>query len=189
MTTHSSILAWENPMDRGVCQATVHGIAKSQTWLKKLRTAYCTPLCIFASANKMWMNRFTWSNKENVEEELSKLITCKFLGMVFQINTDAPGNLTKVFQCEIFPVTCLICMRVCVSKVDTLMFVLSYSPVNTVMSNLWLSQVCRFKCGTGNWASGNRAVALTSVSRLARDRSKCSHPLPRIAWKDNGCVR
>ena len=29
MATHSSILAWENPMDRGVWQATVHGVAKS----------------------------------------------------------------------------------------------------------------------------------------------------------------
>ena len=28
---HSSILAWKNPMDRGACQATVHGVAKSQT--------------------------------------------------------------------------------------------------------------------------------------------------------------
>ena len=28
----------ENPMDRGVCQATVHGVAKSQTQLKQLST-------------------------------------------------------------------------------------------------------------------------------------------------------
>ena len=31
MATHSSILAWRNPMDRGAWQATVHGVAKSQT--------------------------------------------------------------------------------------------------------------------------------------------------------------
>ena len=31
MATHSSILAWRTPMDRGAWQATVHGIAKSQT--------------------------------------------------------------------------------------------------------------------------------------------------------------
>ena len=31
MTTHSSILAWRIPMDRGAWQATVHGVAKSQT--------------------------------------------------------------------------------------------------------------------------------------------------------------
>ena len=33
MATHSGVLAWENPMDRGALQATVHGIAKSQTQL------------------------------------------------------------------------------------------------------------------------------------------------------------
>ena len=34
MATLSSILAWRtNPMDRGACQAIVHGVAKSQTWL------------------------------------------------------------------------------------------------------------------------------------------------------------
>ena len=31
MATHSSILAWENPMDRGAQRATGHGIAKSGT--------------------------------------------------------------------------------------------------------------------------------------------------------------
>ena len=31
MGTHSSILAWENPLDRGAWQATVHGVTKSQT--------------------------------------------------------------------------------------------------------------------------------------------------------------
>ena len=36
MATHSSILAWENPMDRGAWWATVHGIAKSQTQLQRL---------------------------------------------------------------------------------------------------------------------------------------------------------
>ena len=29
--THSSILAWRIPMDRGAWWATVHGVAKSQT--------------------------------------------------------------------------------------------------------------------------------------------------------------
>ena len=31
MTTHSSILAWNIPIDRGAWQATVHGVAKSDT--------------------------------------------------------------------------------------------------------------------------------------------------------------
>ena len=32
MTTHSSILAWKNPMDRGAFRAIVHGVAKS--WIR-----------------------------------------------------------------------------------------------------------------------------------------------------------
>ena len=31
MATHSSILAWRSPKDRGAWGATVHGVAKSQT--------------------------------------------------------------------------------------------------------------------------------------------------------------
>ena len=31
MTTHSSILAWRIPMDKGAWWATVHEVAKSQT--------------------------------------------------------------------------------------------------------------------------------------------------------------
>ena len=33
MATHSSILAWRIPMDRGAWQAAVHGFTKSQTRL------------------------------------------------------------------------------------------------------------------------------------------------------------
>ena len=36
MATHSSILAWRIPMDRGPWQAAVHRAAKSQTALKQL---------------------------------------------------------------------------------------------------------------------------------------------------------
>ena len=31
MATHSSILAWNLPMDRGIWQATVHGVAEFDT--------------------------------------------------------------------------------------------------------------------------------------------------------------
>ena len=33
MATHSSILAWRFPMDRGAWQVRVHGVEKSRTWL------------------------------------------------------------------------------------------------------------------------------------------------------------
>jgi hypothetical protein len=35
MTTHSSILAWRIPMNRGAWRVMVHGVAKSQTQLSK----------------------------------------------------------------------------------------------------------------------------------------------------------
>ena len=38
MATHSSILAWKNPMDRGVWRATAYGVAKSQTPLHDYTT-------------------------------------------------------------------------------------------------------------------------------------------------------
>ena len=41
MATHSSILAWRILMDRGSWWATVHGVAKNPTRLKRLsRQAY-----------------------------------------------------------------------------------------------------------------------------------------------------
>ena len=43
----------DNPMDRGVCRATVHGVAKSQTWLKQLSTH----TLIFYSPIKMQVPR------------------------------------------------------------------------------------------------------------------------------------
>ena len=36
MATHSSILAWRIPMDRGACWATENGVARSGTQLKQL---------------------------------------------------------------------------------------------------------------------------------------------------------
>ena len=40
MATHSSILAWRIPMDRGSWQAVVHVVAKSQTRLSEMDTGY-----------------------------------------------------------------------------------------------------------------------------------------------------
>ena len=46
IATHSSLLAWRIPMDRGTWQATVHRLAKSQTLLKQLSMHICTILNI-----------------------------------------------------------------------------------------------------------------------------------------------
>ena len=39
MATHSSILAWKNPMDRGACVATVHGDAKESNKTQQLNNS------------------------------------------------------------------------------------------------------------------------------------------------------
>ena len=38
MATHSSILAWRIPMDRGAWWATVHGLAKESDTAERLKT-------------------------------------------------------------------------------------------------------------------------------------------------------
>ena len=40
MATHSSIPAWRIPVDRGAWWATVHGVGKGWTLLKRLSTAH-----------------------------------------------------------------------------------------------------------------------------------------------------
>jgi len=39
MATHSSTLAWKNPMDGGACWAAVYGVAQSRTQLKHLSSS------------------------------------------------------------------------------------------------------------------------------------------------------
>ena len=51
MATHSSILAWRIPTDRGTRQATVHGVTKNQTLLSDLATTTTTPLWVLLLKN------------------------------------------------------------------------------------------------------------------------------------------
>ena len=48
METHSSILAWRIPMDRGVWQATVHRVTKNRAWLRQLGSTH-VPLIVLIS--------------------------------------------------------------------------------------------------------------------------------------------
>ena len=52
MKTHSSILGWRIAMDRGTWWATVHGVAKSQTWLTKHSTEQA-------------IQKFIWNHKRS----------------------------------------------------------------------------------------------------------------------------
>ena len=53
MATHSSILAWRIPMDRGAWRATVHGVTKSQTQLR-LSTAHGQLIYNKGGKNTQW---------------------------------------------------------------------------------------------------------------------------------------
>ena len=44
MATHSSVLAWRIPKDRGAWWATVHGVEKRWTRLKRLGTHALIPV-------------------------------------------------------------------------------------------------------------------------------------------------
>ena len=46
MATHSSILAWKNPMDSGAWQTTAHEVAELDT-IEQLRYADCGALFVF----------------------------------------------------------------------------------------------------------------------------------------------
>ena len=54
MATHSCILAWKIPMDRGAWQATVHAVAKNRTWLSDFHfTKYLVGNLIKVRLNSM----------------------------------------------------------------------------------------------------------------------------------------
>ena len=67
MATHSSILAWKNPMDLGAWQATVHGVTKSRTRLRDF-----TFTMTQAPAGKFlwsWSGAWTRSDKPATQSE------------------------------------------------------------------------------------------------------------------------
>ena len=55
--THSSILAWRIPMDRGAWQVIVHGVAKSRIQLKRLSThaGSTHPCSTYLIARNLWI--------------------------------------------------------------------------------------------------------------------------------------
>ena len=72
MATDSSILAWRNPMDRGAWRATVHGVAKSRTWLSDFTSLHFW----FLAIHRIW-NILIWQIKP-VVISTGKLFNCPF---------------------------------------------------------------------------------------------------------------
>ena len=69
MATHSSLLAWRVPLDRGDWRATIHGVAKSQAQLERLSTHLALVVNPPADAGDSrhrfdpWVGRIPWSRK------------------------------------------------------------------------------------------------------------------------------
>ena len=55
MATHSSILAWRIPMDRGACQATVHGVQRIKHDWSSLACSYCLLILTL-----LWSSRWSF---------------------------------------------------------------------------------------------------------------------------------
>ena len=65
MATHSSILAWRIPRDRGAWWATVHRVPKSQTQLKQLSMqAQCQ-----AQNKAQWLFLVSWVLDQNHRDQ------------------------------------------------------------------------------------------------------------------------
>ena len=64
MVTHSNILAWRIPMDRGAWQATVHGVAKT------LSTAHIHAIYpqIIQGKKKKYMCTHTYKTREQMKQ-------------------------------------------------------------------------------------------------------------------------
>ena len=75
MATHSSILAWEIPWTRGAWQATVHWVAKSQTWLSDWTTRTYASTAWSLVKDSMGPNLGLW---RSVSLKLSLLSTSYF---------------------------------------------------------------------------------------------------------------
>ena len=63
MATHSSTVAWRIPMDRGAWRATVHGVAKSLTWLsdwEHTHTYIYVYIC-YAVLSHVWLCATPWT--------------------------------------------------------------------------------------------------------------------------------
>ena len=71
MAAHSSILAWKNPMDLGAWQATVHGVAKSQTRLCDFTSRFKGQMHLAVSASyTAFSNAVSKALKKQLEWEV-----------------------------------------------------------------------------------------------------------------------
>ena len=93
----------QNPMDRGAWQTTVHGVAKSQTSLKRLSMHICTPgkptdiyWMIFLCSKYNHLKLSIFINERHVV----KMLYCKSLQKAFKPLSLPTFRITNEGECE-----------------------------------------------------------------------------------------
>ena len=93
MATHSSILAWKNPMDKGAWWAIVHGVTKSQTGLGFKK--FCFTLKSFVL--NICFKKFPSLGKSNSTKNLWWKTTVTFLFLYLHLIWLSRGNFPQLF--------------------------------------------------------------------------------------------
>ena len=93
MATHSSILAWKNPMGRGAWWATVHGVTKSQTGLGFKK--FCFTLKSFVL--NICFKKFPSFGKSNSTKILWWKTTVSFHFLYLHLIWLSRGNFPQLF--------------------------------------------------------------------------------------------
>ena len=83
MVTHSTLLAWRIPVDRGAWWATVHLVAKSRTWLQWLSVCSLS-LCELSRQSSVGKNNLFQTNSINVSNKINSNWVEKFDGNILQ---------------------------------------------------------------------------------------------------------
>ena len=108
MATHSSILAWWIPMDRGAWRATVHRAAKSRTRLKQLSTHGCTHIrwktAVITQPTFMSFkggNNWTGALFKFQQGDLSRVITNKCILSIKVISVEKQSRMYNTIHLKV----------------------------------------------------------------------------------------
>ena len=100
MATHSSILAWKNPMDGGAWQATVHGVSKS--WTRRsdftsLKGSELIQTHVSLSKSSLVWGLFPFSDSTTCRSESKVILSYPWLSPKLRIKEKCScrGNITK----------------------------------------------------------------------------------------------
>ena len=103
---------WENPMERGAGQATVHGVAKSQTWLKWLimhvcnKSSHCLLMSPFLS-----MNTSRYKEFKSLVQSRAYVLSC-VLALCDPMDCSLPGSSVHgISQARILEWVAISCSR------------------------------------------------------------------------------